>query len=107
MVPAWTRRVSGCSDGEWGTAILPATGRSCHPPGNDKTRPELTFKDRAHVRGPLATYFTWLQAGRPNHHEAMLRYGFAPAPSSLRLQPAYYWTEGMKPLSVTTTHCRP
>jgi hypothetical protein len=19
--------------------------------------------------GPLATYFTWLQAGRPNHHE--------------------------------------
>jgi hypothetical protein len=28
--------------------------------------------------GPLATYLTWLQAGRPNHHDERFSYAHKP-----------------------------
>jgi hypothetical protein len=36
--------------------------------GGEKSQPA---RGKTSSRGPLATFLTWLQAGRPNHHGIM------------------------------------
>src|SRR5690606_7567883 len=47
---------------------------TCWPQGKKKTRPQISQNHRARARfarGLLASSLTWLQAGRPNHHDAL------------------------------------